>query len=198
VSDPGDTPDYLRLSLGQFLDLVASEGPAPAGGSVAAVAVALAAGLSAMAARRSTAHFADASKLATRSNSLRTSTAPLAQADAIAYGRVLSARREGNVHDALSQAADVPLAVAEAGAEVAEISSRLAREGNPNLEGDAIAAALLAEAAVRATARLVRINLSSTSFEDGRLARAEELVEAASSARSAAEDGRQGTSSDTQ
>jgi methenyltetrahydrofolate cyclohydrolase len=194
----GDTPDYLRLPLGRFLDLVASEDPAPAGGSVAAVAVALAAGLSTMAARLSTYHLADAPKLAARSDSLRISTAPLAQADAMAYGRVLAARREGrNIQDALSQAADLPLAVAEAGVEVAEISSRLARDGNPNLEGDAIAAALLAEAAVRATARLARISLSSASFENGRLARAEELVEAASSARSAAEDGRQGTSPDT-
>jgi formiminotetrahydrofolate cyclodeaminase len=193
-----DTPDYLRLPLGQFLDLVASEDPAPAGGSVAAVAVALAAGLSTMAARLSTDHLADAPKLEARSDSLRISTAPLAQADAMAYGRVLAARRERrNIQDALSQAADVPLAVAEAGAEVAEISSRLARDGNPNLEGDAISAALLAEAAVRATARLARINLSSASVEDGRLARAGELVQAASSARSAAEDSRQGTSPDT-
>jgi hypothetical protein len=35
--------------------------------------------------------------------------------------------REGETHDALSRAADVPLAVARFGAEVAEISARLAR-----------------------------------------------------------------------
>jgi formiminotetrahydrofolate cyclodeaminase len=52
-------PDYLNLSLGEFLDRVASGGPAPGGGSVAAVAVALAAGLSGMAARLSADQVAD-------------------------------------------------------------------------------------------------------------------------------------------
>jgi methenyltetrahydrofolate cyclohydrolase len=187
VSDTGDTPDYLRLPLDSFLDLVASGDPAPAGGSVAAVAVALAAGLSAMAARLSTKHLSDSTKLAQRAESLRQLVTPLARADAIAYGRVLAARREGNFQDALSQAADVPLAVAEAGVEVAEISARLAREGNPNLEGDALAANLLAEAAVQAAAHLAKINLSSAGIHDGRLARAQELLETASLARSAAE-----------
>jgi methenyltetrahydrofolate cyclohydrolase len=182
VSDPGDTPDYLQLPLGRFLDLVAAEGPAPSGGSVVAVAVALAAGLSAMASRLSTDHLPDASKLAKLSDSLRSKTAPLAQTDAVAYGRVLAAREGSSVRDALSRAADVPLAVAEAGAEVAEISARLARDGNPNLQGDAIAAALLAEAGVRAAARLAKINLSSAGIEDGRSARADELVEAATTA----------------
>jgi methenyltetrahydrofolate cyclohydrolase len=187
VSDPGDTPDYLQLPLSRFLDLVASGDPAPAGGSVAAIAVALAAGLSAMAARLSTDHLSDAPKLAARSDSLRSGTALLAQADVAAYSRVLAAQREGNAQDALSQAADVPLAVAAAGAEVAEISARLARDGNPNLEGDALAAALLAEAAVRAATHLAKINLSSAGLGDRRLTRVEELAEAAASARSAAE-----------
>jgi formiminotetrahydrofolate cyclodeaminase len=194
VSDPGETPDYLRLPLGRFLDLVASEDPAPAGGSVVAVVVALAAGLSAMASRLSTDHLPDAPRLAELADSLRSGTAPLARADAMAYGRVLAARRarEGSARDALSRAADVPLAVAEAGAEVAEISARLARDGNPNLQGDAIAAALLAEAGVRAAARLAKINLSNPGIGGGRLARADELVEAAASARNAAEGGGQG------
>jgi formiminotetrahydrofolate cyclodeaminase len=192
VNDAGDTPDYLRLPLDSFLDLVASGDPAPAGGSVAALAVALAAGLSAMAARLSTKHLSDSAKLAQRAESLRQRVTPLARADAIAYGRVLAARRAGeeSVPDALSQAADVPLAVAAAGAEVAEISARLARNGNPNLEGDALAAALLAEAAVRAAAQLAKINLSSAGIHDGRLARAQELLETASLARSAAEGSR--------
>jgi methenyltetrahydrofolate cyclohydrolase len=186
MSDPGDTPDYLQLPLGRFLALVASEDPAPAGGSVVAVAVALAAGLSAMASRLSTDHLPDAPKVAELSDSLRSKTAPLARADAVAYGRVLAAREGSSIRDALSRAAEVPLAVAEAGAEVAEISARLARDGNPNLQGDAIAAALLAEAGVRAAAQLARINLSSAGIEGGRLARADELVEAAASARDTA------------
>jgi methenyltetrahydrofolate cyclohydrolase len=42
---------------------------------------------------------------------------------------------------------------------VAELGSHVARTGNQNLAGDAIAATLLAEAAGQAAARLVRINL---------------------------------------
>ena len=38
-----EVPDYLGLPLGRFLELVASEDPTPAGGAVAALAVALAA-----------------------------------------------------------------------------------------------------------------------------------------------------------
>jgi methenyltetrahydrofolate cyclohydrolase len=197
LSETADTPDYLQLPLSRFLGLVASGDPAPAGGSVAAVAVALAAALSAMAARLSAEHLADAPKLAKRADSLRSEAAPLARADAVAYGRVLAAQRTGEgdvVHDALSRAADIPVAVAKAGVEVAEISAHLARDGNPNLRGDAIAAALLAEAGARAATWLAKINLSSAGIEDGRLGHADELVEAAAAARQAAEAMSQGTS----
>jgi len=44
-------------------------------------------------------------------------------------------------------------------AEVAEMAADITRAGNPNLAGDAIAGALLAEAAAQAAARLVAINL---------------------------------------
>ena len=59
-----------------------------------------------------------------------------------------------------TQASQSPLEIARVGAEVAELSAELARTGNPNLAGDAIAAALLAEASAQAAARLVTINLT--------------------------------------
>ena len=196
MSDAGDTPDYLELPVGRFLDLVAAGDSAPGGGSAIAVSVALAAGLSSMAARLSTKQLADATGLAQRAESLRERVAPLARADAVAYGRVLAAQRareapdqDGEVRAALSEAADVPLAVAEAGAEVARIAARLASDGNPNLEGDALCAVLLAEASVRAAVRLVEINLSGEPGEDGRLGRARDLVETAAFARRSAEGG---------
>jgi formiminotetrahydrofolate cyclodeaminase len=182
VPTPENTaPDYLDLPLGEFLDRVASDSPAPGGGSVAAIAVALAAGLAGMAARLSTGQLSDAPELADQADTLRQRVAPLARTDAESYGRVLEAYRDpedrtARVRDALSEAADVPLAVAEAGSEVASIASRLAEEGNPNLEGDALAAALLAGAGVRAAAALVGINLSSANVDDDRLRRANSLV----------------------
>jgi methenyltetrahydrofolate cyclohydrolase len=183
VPTPENTaPDYLDLPLGEFLDRVASDKPAPGGGSVAAVAVALAAGLAGMAARLSTGQLSDAPELAERADASRLRVAPLARADAESYGRVLEAYRDPEdrterVRDALSGAADVPLAVAEAGNEVVGIASRLVEEGNPNLEGDAMAAVLLASAGVRAAAKLVQINLSTVNVDDDRLRRANSLVD---------------------
>jgi methenyltetrahydrofolate cyclohydrolase len=183
VPTPENTaPDYLDLPLGEFLDRVASYKPAPGGGSVAAVAVALAAGLAGMAARLSTGQLSDAPELAEQADASRLRVAPLARADAESYGRVLEAYRDPEdrterVRDALSGAADVPLAVAEAGNEVVGIASRLVEEGNPNLEGDAMAAVLLASAGVRAAAKLVQINLSTVNVDDDRLRRANSLVD---------------------
>ena len=189
---------YLEEPLAEFLNAVASAEPAPGGGAVAAVAVALAAGLSAMSARLSAEHLDDASVLAERAERLRQRAAPLAQEDARAYGRVLAAYRipDGGdpearwkvIRTALAGAADVPLDIAWAGAEVAEIAARLAREGNPNLRGDAVAAALLAEAGARAAAVLVEINTKAGGIPDDRVRRAEELVtRAAKAARGIAE-----------
>src|SRR5918911_1167433 len=121
-SPENTTSEYLDLPLGEFLDLVASGNPAPGGGSVAAVAVALAAGLAGMAARLSADQLADASGLADRADASRRRVAPLAKADAESCGRVIDAlrlphepnpeTRKERVEDALSGAADVPLAVA--------------------------------------------------------------------------------------
>ncbi len=137
-----------------------------------------------MTARLSYDHLADATELVERAERLRQRVTPLAQEDATAYGRVLDALRAPRDHEerqrrirmALSEAADVPLTVAEVGAMVAEVAARLVREGNPNLRGDAIVAALLAEAGVRAAAALVEINVSVGGADDGRLSRASEFV----------------------
>ena len=64
---------------------------------------------------------------------------------------------------ALSDAADSPLAVARAAAEVAGLAAEVARTGNRHLRGDAISGAVLAEAACTAAARLAEINLTGPS-----------------------------------
>ena len=195
----GATTDYLKEPLGRFLELTAAREPAPGGGAAAAATVALAAALSGMAARFSADHLEDAAALAGRADGLREGAARLARADAIAYGRVLDTRRlsgdpdlrRRRVKNALSDAADVPLTVAEAGAEVAGLAAHLAQNGNPNLRGDAVCAVLLAAAGTEAAAVLVETNLSDGGeFEDSRLARARELARsAAAHAYRAGEDG---------
>jgi formiminotetrahydrofolate cyclodeaminase len=184
--------NYLEQPLADFLDSVASDEPAPGGGAVAAVAVALAAGLCSMAAHLSAGHLADAAELAERAEHLRERVAPLAQEDATAYGHVLVAyraprdrdlvERQQRIRTALSGAADVPLAIAETGAMVAEVAARLVKEGNTNLRGDAVAAALLAEAGVHAASVLVEINMRAGEIADDRLERAGEFVARAAGA----------------
>lgn len=178
-------PNYAELPLGRFVDMVASREPAPGGGASAAVAIALAAALTAMAARFSADHLADAETIADRAEELRNRVMPLAQADAAAYGRVLDAyrtprdddeKRRRRIREALSEAADVPLSIAEVGVEVAGNAARLVEEGNPNLRGDAVTAAALAKAGVRAAATLVEINVSAGGADDDRLSRVDQLL----------------------
>jgi methenyltetrahydrofolate cyclohydrolase len=178
-------PNYAELPLGRFMDMVASREPTPGGGASAAMAVALAAALTAMAARFSADHLADAETIADRAEELRNRVMPLAQADAAAYGRVLDAyrtprdddeKRRRRIREALSEAADVPLSIAEVGVEVAGNAARLVEEGNPNLRGDAVTAAALAKAGVRAAATLVEINVSAGGADDDRLSRVDQLL----------------------
>jgi formiminotetrahydrofolate cyclodeaminase len=178
-------PNYAELPLGRFMDMVASREPTPGGGASAAVAVALAAALTAMAARFSADHLADAETIADRAEELRNRVMPLAQADAAAYGRVLDAyrtprdddeKRRRRIREALSEAADVPLSIAEVGVEVAGNAARLVEEGNPNLRGDAVTATALAKAGVRAAATLVEINVSAGGADDDRLSRVDQLL----------------------
>ncbi len=188
-------PDYTELPLGHFLDMVASREPAPGGGASAAVAVALAAALTGMAARFSTDHLADAETIAGKAEELRSRVMPLARADAAAYGRVLEAyriprgdeERRRRIREALSEAADVPLSIAEVGAEVAGNAARLVEEGNPNLRGDAVTATVLAGAGVRAAATLVEINVSAGGAGDDRLSRVDQLLAATAAAQEVVE-----------
>ena len=175
-------------SVEDFLDSVAAETPAPGGGSVAAVVVEMAASLAAMAARFAREHWDGAAGALAQAEALRARAAPLAQEDAEAYEAVLTAMRmprdlEAEVRntligDTLSRAADAPLKIAETAADVAELGATLAEEGNPNLRGDAAAAAILSEAAARAAANLVEITLATTE-SDERIGRARELAQAA-------------------
>jgi methenyltetrahydrofolate cyclohydrolase len=173
----------LQDPVERFLDRIASAEPEPAGGSVIAVAVAMAAGLVAMAARL--AHeWPQASEVVERAEALRSSMATLALADADAYAKVVEAlrlpsdspSRAGELEAALSGAADVPLAVAEAAAEVAVLAALVAQEGNERLRGDALVAAELAEAGARGAAELVAINLAGR--DDPRVRRAKDLAAA--------------------
>jgi formiminotetrahydrofolate cyclodeaminase len=103
-----------------------------------------------------------------RAGQLRTRALELAEVELHAYEPVLEAlrlprddpERAARVSAARIEASRSPLEIAQVSAEVAELAAELARTGNQNLAGDAIAGALLAEAAAQAAARLVAINLT--------------------------------------
>jgi methenyltetrahydrofolate cyclohydrolase len=173
----------LQEPVERFLDRIASAEPAPAGGSVAAVAVAMAAGLVAMAARL--AHeWPKANEVVGRAEALRSRMATLALADEDAYTKVTEAlrlppdspSRAADLEAALSGAADVPLAIAEAAAEIAVLAALVAEEGNDRLRGDALVAGELAAAGARGAAELVAINLAGR--DDPRARRAREIAAA--------------------
>lgn len=194
-------PGYLGQSVGDFIDGLAAAAPAPAGGSAAALSVALAAALCAKSARLSPRQLtADRADLLTaQAEKLRTAAASLIDADALAYHEVIAAMRASTVAGetaggrtaagararaegqperlakALSNAAGVPMRVVELAADVAGLAARLAAEGNPRLRGDAITAAVLATAGARAAAALIGINLADAP-DDDRPARAAQLL----------------------
>jgi formiminotetrahydrofolate cyclodeaminase len=163
-------------SLGELLDDLAAQTPAPGGGSAAAWATALAAALVEMAA-------AFAGESPERARELRARALELAEQELTAYGPVLEAvrlpkdnpERTDRLAAALSAAAESPLEISRVAAEVAELGEELAADGNVTLKGDANAGAELARAAARAAARLVEINLAA-SPDDPRLPEARQLA----------------------
>ena len=183
-------------SLGQLLEQVASESPSPGGGSSCALACALAAGLVEMAAAftLSRAEYAERHErmaaMRERAGELRAQALELAERELSVYGAVLDALREPEdapgrterLDAALSEAADSPLAVARAAAEVAELAAEAASTGNRHLRGDAVAGALLAESACCASSRLADLNLAGRPG-DPRRTEASELTQRALHAR---------------
>lgn len=189
----------LDRSLREFLDDVAAAGRTPGGGSVAALVTALAAALLAKIARTSTA-WPESRGIAAQAESLRDRAAPLAQADAEEYEAALQTREDeggeaGERRDfalgrAYARAAEPPLQIARAAADVAELAVVVARNGDPAFHADAVTAALLGAAAASSAAELVGVNLTASSGDErvreaGRLA--ESAARAAEEARAARE-----------
>ena len=82
---PPQDLQFRDHALQTFLDHVASKTPTPGGGSVAAVAGAMAAGLVAMTARLSSTRLMDAPTITAEADRLREIALRLADHDAIAY-----------------------------------------------------------------------------------------------------------------
>jgi glutamate formiminotransferase/formiminotetrahydrofolate cyclodeaminase len=166
-----ERPGYLN-----FLDAVAADTPAPGGGSVAALAGALAAALTAMVARltlgrkKYAAVQAEMETLVAESERLRAALATRVAQDAEAYDQVVAAyrlpkatdeerdTRQEAIQQALAHAAEVPLATARDAVAALELARTAAHLCNANALTDAGTAAHMARAAFEGAALNVRVN----------------------------------------
>lgn len=186
--------ELRNLSITELLERLASDRPAPGGGSASGIVVAAAAALVAMAARTSRESWQDAAGIAAQAGSIRARALELAEEDADAYERALKtlASPEGEGQDdrdaeiaaAVAHAAEIPLAIARAGADVAGLARLVVERCEPRTAADAVCAVYLAEAAARAAANLVAVNLTARP-DDPLLARARAAADEAETARRA-------------
>jgi methenyltetrahydrofolate cyclohydrolase len=176
---------YLKLPLSDFLDEVSSSEVAPGGGSVAAVAVAMAAGLVTMAARLSRSGWQDAAGAAAQAETLRLRVTPLVELNVEAYVDAVAMLRAPSSDDeigrALDRAAEIPLEIARAAADVGALAVLVAEQGEPSVRADVATAALLSQAAASTAATLVEVNLTTTE-DDDRVVAAREFAAAAEAA----------------
>lgn len=169
--------DFGRLPLDEFLAALASQEPAPGGGTAAAVSGAMGAALVEMVAALTLGKekFADAHAavrpIAEAAATARRELLELAQEDARAFEAVMAARRLPKETDeekaarseaiALSNqvATEVPMRTARAAARLLQALPELVARGNPNAASDAGTAALLLEASAEGALLNVGINL---------------------------------------
>jgi formiminotetrahydrofolate cyclodeaminase len=171
---------FADMTVGQFMDRLASADPVPGGGAASAVAAALGASLVSMVAGLSTgrakytAYEVTLARANSTGNRLKAEFLHLADRDAEAYAgysralklpketeQQIEARRAA-IRLAARAASDAPWDCVNACVGLAVAAESLAGRSNVNASSDVLVAALLAEAAARGAAENVRINLPST------------------------------------
>src|SRR3954469_2592959 len=165
----------LRAGIEPFIEQLAAPTATPGGGSAAAAAGAMAAGLGAMVAdmsRTKKAYAQHAPKLTEAIGQLarlREELKAAIDADAESYNSVMKAYKaaksesdaDGQIDAALKGATAVPLGVAEKASEVRKIADKLRSISNPNMASDLSVAESLCRAAIEGGLANVEINLQS-------------------------------------
>ena len=152
---------------------------APGAGPLAAEVTASAAELLAQLARGAADSWSEAAAVAAQAQLLHDRAAPLGELAARAYEEAVTATGgDQEVGQAYARAAEPPLRIAEAAADVAALAALVARNGDPAHRADALVAGVLAAGSARAAAELVAANLTA-SADDERVRRAAALAEEA-------------------
>jgi formiminotetrahydrofolate cyclodeaminase len=172
-----------QQTVTDFLDALASNAPAPGGGSVAALSGALGAALLSMVCNLTLGkkRYADVqddiAALVAKTEALRHRLTDLLEADVEVYTGVSAAykmprktpedkaARSAAIQEALKAAAQVPLDVAGACVEVIDLCTQTAEQGNRGAVSDAGVAVLMAEAGLRSAALNVIININAIKDE---------------------------------
>lgn len=180
------TPRLAAMSLRDFVDELSSESPAPGGGSVAALAASMAAGLAAMVAVLShtkkglEAKQPEFDRIAVRGQELKDKLLAAVDADTDAFDALLAAMRmpkatpeeealrSSALADATVGAAEVPLRVLEACPELIDLNREIAKIGLQASLSDAGVGAQMARAAAAGAYQNVCINLAGldAGFDD--------------------------------
>ena len=172
-----------NMTLTAFTELTGSDSPAPGGGSVAALAGALAAALSAMVAnltigKEKYAQVEDQMKeMEIKANALAATLLDAILKDSESFGLYMTALklpkatdeekkiRRAAMQDGLKEASKVPLRTAQLAYEVMDYAQLAVDFGNQNAVTDGKTAAMMARTAVLSAGMNVRINLDSIKDE---------------------------------
>ena len=172
---PGGPGGGLRAGVEPFIEQLAAPTATPGGGSAAAAVAAMAAGLAGMVAgmsrgKKKYAQFdRELGEALARLEQIRSQMKAAIDADADSYRQVMDAFKgpeQGKaLHDAVKHAIEVPLSVADSGAEIRGLIGRLRGMTNPKMASDLDTADALARAAIAGGVANVEINLESFSDE---------------------------------
>lgn len=186
------------MEIRAFLDELASDSPAPGGGSTAALCASMGSALVSMVANLTIGkekyrdNWPVMEDVIEKSESLRFKLVDLMNKDTESFNAFMDAmrmpkateeekcERKKAMGEASKTTTEVPLMTLEACVEVAELAAQAAEKGNTNTISDAGSAALLADAAGQAAAYNVRINLpgvTDDSFASDFRARMDEALE---------------------
>ncbi|MHB8780159.1 MAG: cyclodeaminase/cyclohydrolase family protein [Candidatus Geothermincolia bacterium] len=175
---------YIEKPLVTFTDKLASKSPEPGGGSASALVGAVAAALVSMVANLTLGKEKYASvedrieRLLADTEAVRADLQTLIQKDTEVYGVLAAAfklpretdsekaSRAARIQEALYQATQIPLEIAEKTLEVLRLAAVAADIGNVGAVSDAGVAALFGQAAAESAALNVKINLNSIDDKD--------------------------------